>query len=184
MATRGNGKLGTWLRLGFELRSIDRIMRSRHADLIVGAVAAAISLVISLKYSGADLNIHDLWHVLPLAVFVAYFAMGGWWTVRTWRLLWRRGRSTWERIVYDHGVRVFGFLTAICLFLVITWLGWIVDSGGISFGRRMMGGVLTAVFFGIPVSLYFGQFCGRTFALFAGVENDRNVEVGEPPPVT
>jgi hypothetical protein len=180
MATRGN-QFGTWLRLGFELRSIDRFMRSRHADLIAGALGACISLMVSLKYGGADFNIHD---VLPLVVFVAYFAMGGWWTVRTWRLLWRRGRSSWERIVYDHGVRAFGFLTAICLFLVITCLGWIVDSGGITFGRHMMGGVLVAVFFGIPVSLYFGQFCGRTFALFAGVENDRDVEVGEPPPVT
>jgi len=37
--------------------------------------------------------------------FGGLFAIGGWWVVHTWKALWRRGRSSRERLLYDEGVR-------------------------------------------------------------------------------
>jgi hypothetical protein len=64
-------------------------------------------------------------------LFAVIFGVGGWWTARTWRKLWRAGRSQWERLVYDYGVRGSGFGTAVGLVAIITWLGWATDSAGL-----------------------------------------------------
>jgi hypothetical protein len=111
------------------------------------------------------------------------FAIGGWWAARTWRQLWRAGRSPWERLVYDYGVRGFGFSTAVGLTAIITWLGWATDSNGL-FGPMMTAGLLAGLFFGTPVALYLGYFWGTSFAALTGVEHDQRVEVGEPPHLT
>jgi hypothetical protein len=66
-------------------------------------------------------------------MFAVIFAAGGWWTARTWRQLWRAGRSPWER------------------------LGWATDSAGL-FGPMMTAGLLAALLFGTPVALHLGYF--------------------------
>jgi hypothetical protein len=48
----------------------------------------------------------------------------------------------------------------------------------------MTGGAIAAVFFGVPVCLNFGYFWGRAFALIKGLEEDPQIEVGEPPHLT
>lgn len=117
------------------------------------------------------------------ALFAVVFAVGGWLTARTWRQVWRTGRSQWERLVYDYGVRGCGFSTAVGLTAIITWLGWATDSAGL-FGPTMTGGLLAGLFFGTPVALRLGYFLGAAFAALTGVEHDHRVEVGEPPHLT
>jgi hypothetical protein len=121
--------------------------------------------------------------VVVLGAITSPFALGAWWTVRTWKRLWRYGRSPWERAVYDYGVRFIGIFTAVSQVLIFTWLGWISDSG-VFVGPLMMGGTLAALFIGVPVSLHFGYFMGRTLATIAGAERDARLEVGDPPHVS
>jgi hypothetical protein len=160
-------------------------MRSSHAVPILALVAAASIVALLLIESGISTTWPDLQHVFMtrwrfFALFAVIFAVGGWWTARTWRQLWRAGRSPWERLVYDYGVRGFGFSTAVGLTAIITWLGWATDSAGL-FGPMMTAGLLAGLFFGTPVALYLGYFWGTSFAALTGVEHDHRVEVGEPP---
>jgi hypothetical protein len=102
-------------------------------------------------------------------LFGLLFAIVGWWTVHTWKALWRRGRSSRERLMYDLGVRGVGFFMGVVIFLVVTWLGLIADSGKL-WGPMMIGGAFAAaIFFGFPVALHFGYFLDRIGGLY-GIE--------------
>jgi hypothetical protein len=173
---------------GFHLLAIDRCMRSSHAVLILAFVAASSVVALLLAESGINWAWPDFQLVVItrwrfFALFAVIFAAGGWWTARTWRQLWRTGRSRWERLVYDFGVRGFGFGTAVALTAIVTRLGWATDSAGL-FGPMMTLGLLAGLFFGTPVALRLGYFWGTTFAALTGVEHDDRVEVGEPPHLT
>jgi H+/Cl- antiporter ClcA len=103
-------------------------MRSAHAVPVFALVAAASVVALLLRESGINGTSPDFQHVLMtrwrfFLLFAVIFGVGGWWTARTWRKLWRAGRSQWERLVYDYGVRGFGFSTAVGLIAIITWLG-------------------------------------------------------------
>jgi hypothetical protein len=180
-------------RAGFELRYIDWLMCHSYSE-IVGALIGELSGVALLLIIGRafvysaptsqSLSIGILaTRAVVLGAITSPFALAAWWTVRTWKQLWRYGRSPWERAVYDYGVRFIGIFTAVSQFFILTWLGWISDSGAL-FGPPMMGGAIAALFFGIPVSLHFGYFMGRTLAAIAGAERDPRVEVGDPPHVS
>ncbi len=173
---------------GFHLLAIDRFMRSSHAVPILALVAAASIAALLLTESGINGTWPDFQHVVMtrwrfFALFAVIFAVGGWWTARTWRHLWRAGRSPWERLVYDYGVRLFGFSTAISIILIVSWLGSTADYGALS-GPMMPLGALAGVFFGVPVALHLGYWWGTTVAAVTGVEHDHQVEVGEPPHIT
>jgi hypothetical protein len=173
---------------GFEMRLIDRFMRAPHAELGGAAIGALVSSATLVAYSDLPSNLHLLMRELRgravlFEVFAVIFAIGGWWSVRTWRRLWRRGRSARERLIYDYGVRSMGVLVAAYIIVGITWLGWKTDSGAF-FGPLMSGGAIAAVFFGVPVGLNFGFFWGRTIATINGLEEDPQMEVGEPPHLT
>jgi hypothetical protein len=86
-------------------------MRFPHLDLILAAITAALSVATVLSFSGMSFAVKT--RGLPLAFFAAIFAVGGWRAARTWNQVWRRGRSDWERLVYDYGVRTVGYSTAI-----------------------------------------------------------------------
>jgi hypothetical protein len=159
-----------------------------YAEAIGAFVAAAVSVATLLIYGGAGPDLRQLSHLIRtriflLGVFAAIFAIGGWWTVRTWKQLWRYGRSPWERAVYDYGVRFVGIYIAVGQLLILTWLGWISDARTL-FGPLMVGGAIAALFFGVAVSLHFGYFVGRALATVVAAERDPRVEVGEPPHLT
>jgi hypothetical protein len=163
-------------------------MRSSHAVPTLAIVAAASIVALLLMESGLKSTWSDLQDVVMtswrfFALFAVIFAVGGWWTARTWRQLWRCGRSAWERLAYDYGVRLIGFSNAIGLILISSWLGWTADSGPL-FGAMMIAGALAGVFFGLPVMLYFGYFMGSIFAAIVKAEHDSNAEIGEPPHLT
>jgi hypothetical protein len=173
---------------GFHLLAIDRLMRSSHAVPILAVVAAVSIVALLLTESGIKGTWHDFQHVVMtrwrfFALFGVIFAVGGWWTVRTWRQLWRAGRSRWERVVYDYGVRGFGFSTAVALTAIITRLGWATDSAGL-FGPMMLLGLFAGLFFGTPVALHLGYIWGTAFAAMTGIDHDDRIEVGKPPHLT
>ena len=160
-------------------------MRSSHAVPILALVAAASIVALLLTESGINGTWAYFQHVAItrwrfFALFAVIFAVGGWWTARTWRQLWRAGRSPWERLAYDYGVRFYGFSMTVTLILIVTWLGWTADSGGL-FGPMMTLGLLAGLFFGTPVALNLGYFWATMTAAVTGVEHDHRVEVGEPP---
>lgn len=163
-------------------------MRAPHAEAGGTAIGALIGFATLVAYSNLPSDLHLLMRelrgrALLFGLFAVIFAIGGRWTVRTWRRLWRRGRSPRERLIYDYGVRSMGVITAAYVIVGITWLGWKTDSGGL-FGPLMTGGAIAAVFFGVPVCLHFGYFWGRTFATIKGLEEDPKIEVGEAPHIT
>jgi hypothetical protein len=163
-------------------------MRSSHAVSVVALFSAVTVVALLLAESGINGTWSDFRHVVMtrwrfFALFAVIFAVGGWWTARTWRQLWRAGRSRWERLVYDSGVRGFGFSTAVAVTAIIARLGWATDSDGL-FGPMMTFGLLAELFFGTPVALHLGYWWGSRFAALTGVEHDHQVEVGEPPHLT
>jgi hypothetical protein len=163
-------------------------MRSSHAVSVLALVSAVTVVALLLTESGINGTWSDFKHVVMtrwrfFALFAVIFAVGGWWTARTWRHLWRAGRSQWERLVYDSGVRGFGFSTAVAVTAIIARLGWATDSAGF-FGPMMNFGLLAGLFFGTPVALHLGYWWGSRFAALTGVEHDHQVEVGEPPHLT
>ena len=178
---------------GFKLRHIDWLMCQSYSE-IVGAVIGECSGVALLLIAGrAFLSSNPtspspsvgiiVSRIVVLGAIVSPLALGAWWTIRTWKQLWRYGRSPWERAVYNYGVRFIGFITAVGQFFILTWAGWFSDSG-VLFGPMMMGAAITALFFGLPISLHFGYFMGRTLAAVANAERDPRVEVGAPPHVS
>src|ERR1700685_1595139 len=163
-------------------------MRSSHAVSVLAFVSAAAGVALLLTESGINGTWADFKHVAMtrwrfFALFAVIFAVGGWWTARTWRAVWRAGRRQWERLVYDSGVRGFGFGTAVAITAIIARLGWATDSDGL-FGPMMTLGLLAGLFFGTPVALHLGYWWGNIFAKLTDVEHDHKVEVGEPPYLT
>lgn len=170
---------------GFQMRTIDRFMRSPYAEIAWSALAACSIVATLVIYSDIEMNLSQVLYVLrtrsgPLVVFGLLFAIGGWWTVRTWRRLWRRGRSPWEHIVYDYGVRGFGFGLATALIVIFALIDWKSESGPPD-ELLAAGGALAAIFFGTPVALNLGYFWGAAYAASIGAEKDPKIEKGEPP---
>lgn len=177
-------------RVGFELRLVDWLMCRSYSE-VAGALVGELSGVALLLTIGrtfshltttpSRISIGDFAiRAAVLAVITSPFAIGAWWTVRTWNRLWRCGRSPWEKTVYDFGVRIFGFWTAILIILLLSRLGATADSGTL-FGPMMFLGALAGVFFGVPLALNMGYFWGSAFAAIVNAEHDSHLEIGEPP---
>lgn len=178
--------LGQSKRAGFLMLAIDRWMRTPYAKAIVPIVAACSIVVALLFYSENETGVSHAWYLLqhrtgPVVFFGGVFAIGGWWTILTWRRLWRGGRDPWERAVYDYGVRTYGLLMSIALIVICAWLGGEFDSQ-----RKLMVavGAIGGLFFGMPVALNMGYFWGLAFATIMGEERNRDAEGGEPPLLT
>jgi len=170
---------------GFNAGPINRFMRLPNASALVAAIAfgfCAISMLSSgdLHFDSASFAREISMRWRGILFFSTIFAFGGWWTARTWQKFWRYGRSKWERAVYDSGVRGYGFIMAVSLIFIISWLGWTADAGAL-FGPMMSLGTLAGIFFGVPVGLHLGYIWGSGFAVIANAEHDKKLEIGEPP---
>jgi hypothetical protein len=176
--------------VGFKLRSVDWLMCRSYSELLGALFGEGCGITLLLAVGRAFPHVAGGSSALSLGVIVlratvlvviaSPFGVGAWWTVHTWRRLWRCGRSAWERLVYDYGVRLFGFSTAISIIAIVGWLGWTADSGAL-FGPMMILGALAGLFFGVPVALNLGYWWGSVFALIINAEHDSKVEIGEPP---
>jgi hypothetical protein len=176
---------------GFEMRFVDRLMCRRYSEL-AGALfgeLSGIALLLTIGRTFAHLSaassrisvIDIAIRAVLLALITSPFGIGAWWAVRTWKRLWRCGRTPRERLIYDWGVRGYGLGMAVTIFCIVTWIGSTSDAS--LFGPMMVAGALASIFFGVPISLNMGYFWGSTFATVVGVEADPRVETGEPPHV-
>jgi hypothetical protein len=172
---------------GLELKPIARLFSRRYAAQCVAASAGVLGILRPVFYGPlsahagvlSDLVLRRLLLFSPVA---AIFAFGGWWTVRSWRVLWRRGRSRREKIVYDTGVRGVGFTTAVGLCVLLTYSANELD-GAESFGLLTCLAATTGLFLGFPISLHFGYFWGQALCNLTNVEEDPQLERGQPPSV-
>jgi hypothetical protein len=190
----GCGRVQTMARSkwpGFELKYLDWLMCRSHSE-VVGIIigeASGIALLLSIGRSFAHFAtppphfslVDILYRAAGLAVITSPFGIGAWWTVRTWKRLWRCGRTPRERLIYDFGVRGYGVGMAAAISCLVTWLGWTTDAN--SFGPIAILGALASIFFGVPVSLNMGYFWGSAFAKVYGMQADLPSKLGEPPHV-
>jgi hypothetical protein len=96
------------MQLVFQFQRLSRIFRVTGADWTIGVGAAAGAAALLggehlLRGSGMRLTWAD-W------VVVLWCGLSGFCGVRSWRRLWRRGRTASERFMYDLGVRGFGVI--------------------------------------------------------------------------
>ena len=178
--------------IGFRLRFIDWLM-CRSYSTLMGTLFGEVCGIALLVAVGRGFT-HDaggssrlsfgvvLLRATMLIVVASPFGVGAWWTVHTWRRLWRCGRTKRERLIYDYGVRSYGVAMAIAIVCIVTWLGWNEDAS--SFGPMMAAGILAGVFLGVPISLNMGYFWGKTFATVVGIQVEPRAETGEPPHVS
>lgn len=102
--------------LVFRFARLSEIFRTRGADWVFGILGAAGAAALL----GAD---HFLrWGVFRLTppdwLILVWCGLSGFFGVRSWRRLWRTGRTPAERVVYDLGVRRFG--------AIMFWVGPVV----------------------------------------------------------
>jgi hypothetical protein len=178
--------------VGFRLRFVDRLMCRSYSELIGMLFGELCGIVLLLsagrafaRFAGASSSLSPgviAIRAMALVAIASPFGIGAWWTVHTWRRLWRCGRTKRERLIYDYGVRSYGVIMAIAIICIVAWLGWTEDAA--SFGPMMTAGVIASVFFGVPISLNMGYFWGKTFATIVGVEAEPRAEAGEPPHVS
>jgi len=175
---------------GYRLEFVDRLMNRPLAAITWPVVAGVSSVAFWVVYGPSpmalirDLKAFRAW-VFLVGFCTSVLAIAAWWSVFTWRRIWRRGRGDRERILYDYGVRTFGVFGSVGITLFITWLGWTIDSdSGKSLGPMTIGGLLVGIFIGLPLSLQMGYLWGVFFAFFMGAESDPGIEPGDPPKVT
>ena len=93
--------------------------------------------------------------------------------VWTWRRLWRSGRTPWERIVYDQGVKRFGLATGVGLALLPPAIEWgplrLVNVFTAAYVAEAVVGALV----GLPIALWGGYLWGRTMADVVGRSDGR-----------
>jgi len=178
--------------IGFKLRFVDWLMCRSYSELIGTLFGEVCGVALLLAVGRTFAHFAGAHSPLSLGVIVARvtllvaiaspFGIGAWWTVHTWRRLWRCGRNKRERLIYDYGVRGYGVVMAIAIICIVSWLGWTEDAG--SFGPMMAAGILAGIFFGVPISLNMGYFWGKTFTTVVGIEAESRIETGEPPHVS
>ena len=97
---------------------------------------------------------------LVLMLLGGLLALGVW----SWRRLWRPGRTPWERIVYNHGVKRFG---------LAIWVGLALLPPAIEWGPLRVVNVFTTAYVleaavsalvTLPVALWGGYLWGRAMA--------------------
>jgi hypothetical protein len=95
------------------------------------------------------------------------------WGLRTVRELWRFGTTPWSRLVYNHGVRGCGVLTAISLCALVGYFG--PETLSVPSEDRVgwtIGCAALAAIFGTPVAFGLGYWWGVAMAYFMGIARD------------
>jgi len=114
-----------------------------------------------------------LGRVILIVVAAAISFAACWWSVRTCRLLWRRGTTAWGRWVYDAGVRGFGVILAISAAAFGGYAGATALAVGAD-DRLRCGflGAIVGIVLGLPIALGSGYVWGTWMAKFYGLKPD------------
>jgi hypothetical protein len=109
----------------------------------------------------------------PLVALSLFCGVFGWFGVKTWRKLWRSGRTPLERIVYDRGVRGFGAMMIIALPIVGGAVA--LALAGNSQDPAVWMFVAASIFMAIPLSLPMGLWAGYAWGwIHAGALSQGN----------
>ena len=173
----------------FTARSLDRLLRRRHASICCAAACAfaacvALVAIVPSPYGAGDI-VRLLGSELPTFVVMAtIFAIGGFAAVRMWRKLWRRGRDRWEVLVFGFGVRGVGAGAGL---LILAWCIWQFgqyDADSTAQVGSFALGFLVGIVVGAPIGLGFGYFWGISMAAIFGIKRSHGSVESEPPLVS
>jgi hypothetical protein len=142
--------------LGFRFARLSRIFRTDGADWAVGIVGAAGAAALL----GADLVLRTGVFQLAMAdtLVVIWCGLSGFFGVRSWRRLWRAGRTPPERVVYDLGVRSFGATMLLIAPVIAGGVMWHILNAAHESGAWMAAFVcaILSVLVTFPLSLWLG----------------------------
>jgi hypothetical protein len=160
----------------FRFPRLGRLFRSDGADWTIGVVAAAGAAALlggdHLWRGGAMRLTWADWLV------VLWCGLSGFCGVRSWRRLWRSGRTPAERFVYDFGVRGFGVI-AIVLAPVVTggviWRTLTATHDSAAWMAALVCAILSLVVTW-PLALWLGFIWG---SMMSGVGWNRERRAGD-----
>ena len=150
---------------------IDRLLRTPRARTwvpltVAGAVFAFAALLKPTVFG--DLG-RVVWLSL-VAIVLAVLALLG---VLSWRRLWRRGCDPYEQVVYDYGVRGFGWLGILAMPVMQaagsidrSWRELLSFEGAVTFVIMWA----FALILWLPLGLWGGYGWGRSMAMFFGLK--------------
>lgn len=121
--------------LTFRFAPLSKLLRAPGADWVVAVIAAAgVAALLGGAVIRHSPSLHPSPADLTLLGLALWSGVSGFFGVRSWRRLWRAGRTPAERFVYDFGVRGYGALMLILtpLLVVIVMVGFVdpVRSSG------------------------------------------------------
>jgi hypothetical protein len=170
----------------FRLHWLSRLLRTPGADWVMGIVGIVgiVTWFEMLNNLHAD---HEFELSRPdagIAFMMIYFGLAGFLGVRSWRRLWRAGRTRLERTVYDDGVRGFGafmmMLSPFIVLLVLLTNGMSQDRP--SFLLALGFSILLGVVVG-PLWLWAGFIGGHYMAGYVGISDSEGAFTDLPPAV-
>ena len=126
---------------------------------------------------------HDSNHALLIFLGV-WCGLFGWLGVKSWRRLWRSGRTPQEQMIYDRGVRGWGALMLITMPLLLGIVVWSLDAThrDPNAWLLVLACVLMGFLTGLPVFLWGGYVLG-SFAASNRFPSNQNEPTDLPPPI-
>jgi hypothetical protein len=175
----------TIVALAFRFTAVSNIFRRKGADWAVGIISAVI---FALLY-GSAVALHSqpsvrlLKNGLPFLGFVACCGLSGFLGVRSWRRLWRAGRTSVERVVYDAGVRGVGASMLVATPVIVGGLIWSIadvvhDPGA---WIILLVCAFMALMMSIPLWLWAGYIWGQMMTLMLPNDTASRGPTGLPP---
>ena len=162
--------------VSFRFAPVTKLLNRPGADWALGIAAALGTLI--LIGGAVLLHARGEFHLRTsdalLLLLAALCGACGFAGVRSWRRLWRAGRSRSEQITYDLGVRACGPLMFFLLGAMGGFLAWIGVGKAYDAGARMFvcGGAFMSFMIGLPLSLWAGFLWG---SFMSGVVADAGV---------
>ena len=172
--------------LAFRFTPVSNIFRRKGADWAVGIISASI---FAFLYGSAVAlhsypNLRLLRNGLPFVGFVVCCGLSGFLGVRSWRRLWRAGRTSAERVVYDAGVRGVGAFMLVVTPVIVGGLIWSISDVAHDPGAWIIVLVCAfmALIMSIPLSLWVGYIWGQIMTLMLPNDTKFRGPTGLPPP--
>ena len=149
----------------FRAERISRLMRMKGADWALGFGSAICALILLLSAHTESPFVFRPIDSLALGLSLLC-GLSGWFGVRSWRKLWRRGRTRPERLVYDYGVRGWGVMILIATPLIVAFV--LLGESHSLRDRYTWRIVITSVVIVVPIALPLCLWGGYAWGLLVG----------------
>src|SRR6266446_9266488 len=171
--------------LPFRAERLSNFLRMPGADWAIalfGGVGTAFLLGLAVWRRNPEAFDSSYSKHAPLLLSGLWCGISGWLGVRSWRRLWRSGRTPQERMIYDRGVRGWGAVMLIAMPLLVGLVVWSVADTYTDPNAWLL--ILACVFMGflagLPVFLWGGYILG-SFAASNRFPADHNEPKDLPP---